>query len=283
MLIINNIGVIGLKNNGNTCYLNSCLQLLSHCGFLSLEFYNYYKNKKNEKMNDLEKYFLELILFKWFSNNKSHNPIKIQTELSKINDIFNPIYCEQHDASESLIFIINILSKNFKDILTSDFESCLKCKKCKKIRKTIEENNLWSLELTTHINDSIKSFFNNELLEDKIYCENCKEKTITEKKYEIKKLSKNLIIHIKRFKNLNNKFVKDKSKININHIITINKENYELRGFIVHKGTIKYGHYIFIGKNLLNKWYIYNDNSYSLINIDDYIHNSYILYYEKIV
>ena len=282
MLIIENIGIIGLQNNGNTCYLNSCLQLLTHSGFLCLEFYNHYKKDKNNHLNKLENCLLELILYKWFSNKEQFNPMKIHKELSNINDIFNPIYCEQHDVGESLTFMIDTLSSKFKNILSNKFKSTLKCKNCKNKRSIIEEINVWSIEMTSHINESIKSFLKTELLEDEIQCEKCKMKTKTEKKYEIEKLSKNLIIHFKRFKNVNNKYIKDKSKININDIITINKKNYELRGLIVHIGNIKHGHYIFLGKNLMNNWIKYNDSSCQKININDYLYNGYVFYYEKI-
>lgn len=282
MLIVNNIGNLGLNNNGNSCYLNSCLQMLSHSGFLCLELYNHYK-KNDKKLNDLENYLLELILYKWFSNKNIFDPIKIHKELSKSNDIFNPLYCQQNDASESLIFIIDMLDKKFQDVLMNKFKSILKCKECKEIRSQIDECNIWSIELTSHINESIKSFLKNELLEDEVYCEKCQKKTKTEKKYEINTLSKNLIIHFKRFKDINNKFVKDNSKININNVITIGKENYELRGFIVHIGSVNNGHYIFLGKNLTNKWIKYNDSSCNVIdNINDYIQNGYVFYYERI-
>lgn len=281
MLIIDNIGKIGLNNNGNTCYLNSCIQLITHSGEFVLKLYNYYK--KNEgKLNNIENYILEIIIYKWFSNKIIFNPIKIQKELSLKNDIFNPIYCEQQDSSESLIYIIDNLNDIFKNLFKSTFYSILRCKKCKNIRKKIEEFNIWSLEVTNHINSSISQFFNYELLEDELFCEFCKEKTNTEKKYEIINLSNNLIIHYKRFKYDNNTYYKNKNKIYNNDVITINKNNYELRGIIVHNGSIDRGHYYFLGKNLKNEWLNYNDSLCSKVLYDKPIEEGYIFYYEII-
>lgn len=282
MLIIEKIGKIGLQNNGNSCYLNSCLQMLTHSGFLCLEFYNHYKKDKNNHLNNLEICLLELILYKWFSNETKFNPMKIHKELSNVNDIFNPIYCEQHDVGESLTFMIDTLTRKFKNILTNKFKSTLKCKICKESRSKIDEINVWSIEMTSHINESIKSFLQTEILEDEIECEKCNMKTKTEKKYEIEELSKNLIIHFKRFKEVNNKYVKDKSIININDIITIKKQNYELRGLINHIGNASHGHYVFLGKNLMNKWIKYNDSLCEEVNINDYLHSGYVFYYERI-
>ena len=209
MLIVKNIGKIGLQNNGNTCYLNSCLQLLTHSGFFTLELYNFYKKNKNKDLKQIEKYLLELVLNKWFSNNVIYNPIKIHKEVSKNNDMFNPIYCQQHDSSEFLIFVLNELNIKLQKIFNSTFVSVLKCKNCKNIRKTNENFLIWSVDVYDHINSSIKSFFKSEEVED-IFCDTCKQKTDCYKKYEYGDISNNLIIHLKRFKVVNNRYIKNK-------------------------------------------------------------------------
>jgi len=281
MLIIKNIGRIGLQNNGNTCYLNSCLQLLTHSGFFTLKLYNFYKKNKNQDLKQIEKYLLELVLNKWFSNNIIYNPIKIHKEISKNNDIFNPIYCSQNDASEFLIYVLNELNIKLQKIFNSTFVSVLKCKNCKNISKTNEDFLIWSIDVYDHINSSIKSFFHPEEVDD-IFCDTCQTKTKCTKKYEYHETSDNLIIHLKRFKIINNRYQKINQKIHYNDIITINKDNYELRGVIVHMGSINSGHYIFLGKNLNNEWLNYNDSNCSKNDYHKPIEDGYIFYYEKI-
>mgnify|MGYP001317673557 CR=1 FL=1 len=283
MLHYNKIGVIGLNNNGNTCYLNACLQLLSHSGKLTLNLYNYMKKKEKEKLTNIEKTLLYLIINKWFTNKIIYNPLKIQKEIAKENDLFNPLYCSQNDSSESMIYIIDLLNDKFSKIFRSNIKNHLECNKCKQIRTSEEIFNIISVEVKHHINESIKSFLKKEKLEDKINCENCKMKTKTNKKYEFNKLSDNLIIHLKRFKQINNRYIKDRSKIICPDYITINKNNYELRGVIIHSGTIKGGHYYFIGKNLINIWYKYDDILVKKLYNKDIINDGYIYYYEKIM
>jgi len=281
MLHYNKIGVIGLRNNGNTCYLNACLQLLSHSGKLTLKLYNHMK--KNEKnLTNIEKTLLYLIINKWFTNKIRYNPIKIQREIGKVNDLFNPLYCAQNDSSESMIYIIDLLNVNFGNIFKNKIKNHLQCNICKKIRTKNEILNIISVDIKYHINESIKSFLKREKLEDKINCNNCKIKTETYKKFTFDQLSNNLIIHLKRFKQVNNLYVKDRSKIICPDYITINKNNYELRGVIIHVGRIKGGHYYFIGKNLINIWYKYDDILVKKLYNTDIINDGYIYYYEKI-
>lgn len=278
MIKYSNIGKIGLKNNGNTCYLNASLQLLTHSGEFILKLYKYYKNNKNITL--IEKELLLLIIKKWFSNEIIHNPLNIQIELSKKNSIFKPEFCEQNDASELLCCLIEEFQPLFKNIFISKFNSILICKKCNYRKERIEDFNILSLDVTNHLNESFKNFFKKETLDDKVNCEKCNKKQIFDKKFEINKLSNNIIIHLKRF---NNKLEKNKQKIHANNILTLNNINYELRGTIVHNGSFQYGHYFFLGKNLSNQWFNYNDSVIYKLKLDEILSNGYIFYYERIV
>jgi ubiquitin C-terminal hydrolase len=286
LLHYNKIGKIGLYNNGNTCYLNACLQLLTHSGKFILDIYQYSKNKNMIDLNNIEKTLLYLIINKWFSNKIVYNPQIIQDEISKKNDLFNPLYCYQNDTSESMIYIIDLLNLEFSKIFHNNMIQNLQCTICQKNRKKKEYLNILTVELSYHINESIKKFFKREKLQNdnKVYCENCNENTNTYKKYEIDELSENLIIHLKRFKEINNEYFKDQSKIICPNYITIEKNNYELRGAIIHMGsTISGGHYYFIGKNLMNEWFKYDDIHIQKIkNPINIIQKSYMLLFEKI-
>ena len=93
-------------------------------------------------------------------------------------------------------------------------------------------------------------------------------------------MPKYLIITLKRYTNSNNKI---NNPVIMNKNLSINNNNYEMRGFIYHSGITNGGHYVYYGKRN-NDWYLFNDNSVSKINIDnlDIINYSYIYLYNKI-
>jgi ubiquitin C-terminal hydrolase len=178
-----------------------------------------------------------------------------------------------------MIILIDELSEKYQNIFKNVFYSILKCKKCNSERKIEEKLNIWSLTLKEHINDSFKDFFSREILEDKVYCNKCNKKENFIKYYKIKKLSNSLIIHLKRF---NNKLIKNNNDIYVNDIIRLENDEYELRGVIIHSGNCKSGHYYFIGKDLSNIWYRYNDNYYNIEKNLNIFKKGYMFYYEKI-
>jgi ubiquitin carboxyl-terminal hydrolase 8 len=106
-----NKGLSGLVNLGNTCFINSCMQVISHTyelnDFLNLEIYK--KRLKNQ--------YDSILLFEWdelrknlWNANQVVTPVKFVKSVQKMakikdKDIFTGY--EQNDLPEFLIFLID--------------------------------------------------------------------------------------------------------------------------------------------------------------------------------
>lgn len=137
-------GLTGLANLGNTCYLNSCMQVLSHTYPLNEFLKTNYTNKMNRTSDSI-------LLMEWhklrdlmWSENCIIAPNSFLNAIQKISEIkgrglFSGF--QQNDVSEFLLFIIDCfhnamrrevnveitgISKNYTDILAIKCYSMLK-------------------------------------------------------------------------------------------------------------------------------------------------------------
>ena len=111
-----NHGLTGLKNIGNTAYLNSILQCLSNTPEL-MYYYISGLYKKDIKISEgkkkgfvpgkLSKEFADLLGKMWIDNKKIVNAQEIKYCVCDINNRFNNN--NQHDSSELLMYILNSL------------------------------------------------------------------------------------------------------------------------------------------------------------------------------
>ena len=274
MNILNNY-YKGFNNIGNTCYLNSGLQLfINNKELCNILLQNTSDNEIIHNINN--------IIITYYNNplNIPLNTIYIKENISKLNKVF----CgnTQNDSFEFIIYFFELINNiNLYELHINCIVKC-KLKSCLNINTTIEKSNFLLLDINNNswcLDDCYRNFKISELLysDNKYYCDKCKDKRIASKKYNISKWPKHLIIVLKRFIH-NNNSIKNNKEI----IIPLEwRHNYKLKGIIFHSGTTTSGHYVYIG-NHNNKWILFNDdNTKELLNnqLDNYKNYGYIYYF----
>lgn len=118
-------GLVGLDNLGNTCYMSSALQCLSHTRLLVEYFKNeaYLKDinlrNKDGANGKLAVAFGELLRMMWTSDKKSFAPTEFKRVLSKFNSQFTG--SDQHDSQELLACLLSGLSEDLNRIMAKPY------------------------------------------------------------------------------------------------------------------------------------------------------------------
>ena len=116
-------GLVGLRNRGNTCYLNTSIQCLSNVELLKnyftsdnylLDLNNRYDKVKEKKLNEifLSKEFAKLIKVLWLSTSRFIDPKNFHELMQKMDERF--IGFEEQDSQEALSFILDSLHEGLK-------------------------------------------------------------------------------------------------------------------------------------------------------------------------
>jgi ubiquitin carboxyl-terminal hydrolase 36/42 len=274
---MNGIYNTGVLNIGNSCYLNSAIQML----FNSNDFITICKGTIFENIiND-------------YKNSNIFNPKEIKGIVAKNNKMFNNT--NQQDSFEFIIYLFDTLdkilgsSKNYNNLLYNKFgiklTTSIKCKmsNCNKDSNTHVTELFLELPITDELDLSASYRYYKSMTilqnDNAYYCDNCKKKVTARKSTITSKWPDNLIIVFKRF---DYQMRKDNRSINI----PLNwRHGYKLKGAIIHMGSFGGGHYIYFGYNNQN-WFIANDSHISKIDdINSFINHqgkqSYIVYYER--
>ena len=115
-------GIVGLKNRGNTCYLNTSIQCLSNIPELTEYFNsnsyiadlnNRFKETKDKKLNEiiLTKEYGKLIKAMW-TNTSSIEPKTLHEAIQRFDDRFSGY--DQQDSQESLALILDYLHEGLQ-------------------------------------------------------------------------------------------------------------------------------------------------------------------------
>ncbi|GAB0096117.1 Ubiquitin carboxyl-terminal hydrolase [Sergentomyia squamirostris] len=230
-------GLTGLRNVGNSCYMNSIIQCLSNSTSLTEYLiqggFRKHVNRGAKTQGRIVEELAAVMEALWSGKYRSISPIHLKYTIGAVHSMFRDV--EQQDAHEFLTILMDMLHLDLQTIPTDDLardslplsekawldftksresvilrlfygqiKSTVKCKECNKESATYESFSNLSLELPAAVNTRcyietcFDMYFNGENIEGWM-CPGCEQTRRAVKKLDISKLPPILVIHLKRF------------------------------------------------------------------------------------
>eukprot|EP01038_Epipyxis_sp_PR26KG_P007584 gene7584-10333_t len=118
-------GKVGLLNIGNSCYLNSSLQCLSHIAAMSIYFRSQkFEDHVNKQSKDgtggiLAQQYAKMLQDMWFDNKSFLSPYTIKGILGRINPEYAGL--AQHDAHEVIELLLDKLHEDVNKVVSKPY------------------------------------------------------------------------------------------------------------------------------------------------------------------
>ncbi len=311
--------VFGIVNIGNTCFMNSVLQVLFNIkpltdALLKIEsshpviqqyqkILNYWKNNTTNKVVKLQNFCQALYEHTHFNQHQqqdAHEFIYTILDIIHENIKYPVIINTTHDPTDKTIKCkeewINFCQKNFSVIIPTFYGQIRNTKKCQNCsNESLTREQICGITLDAHaqsMTNALDQYFMNNIIVD-YKCEKCNEvqNVVQQKVFEI--LPEYMIVQLNRFEGINHKnhdIFGFSSIMNLNDYVEPEfrdpKIKYELCGIICHYGSMYSGHYNVIFKHADNTWYYADDEIVrKMTNVisQNVIRNAYLLIYQKVV
>lgn len=198
--------------------------------------------------------------------------------------------------------LVTWVHENFQGILTNETR-CLRCETVTARDETFLDLSL-DIEQNSSITSCLKNFSSTETLnaEDKFFCDKCCSLQEAQKRMKIKKTPQILVIHLKRFKYMEQlgRYKKLSYRVvfplelKLNNTVENSDSEYSLFAVVVHVGSgPNHGHYVSLVKSH-NHWLFFDDENVEMVDesavqtsfgsAQEYSSNTdhgYILFYER--
>jgi len=305
----------GLVNLGNTCFLNSVLQCLTHTPALANYCIAREHNKNCRTTGFCFFCVLENHILKALSQPATISPKSIVSNLKSISKTLR--VGRQEDSHEFLRYLTDALQKNcisglqkldarvaetspINKMFGGYLQSQVKCLECSYTSNTFEFFLDLSLEIKgcNSLDKALQKFTSVEKLDkdNKYKCPKCAKYVLAQKRFSIKKPPHVLTIQLKRF-NFHSLFGGKISKpvdfpevLDLKPHLSNNNDKwntftkYELHGIVVHHGSsLGGGHYVAYVKSPSGVWHCMNDSHVSQVSVKNVLGQSaYILFYSRV-
>ena len=274
------ITVGGLKNFGNTCYLNSALQMLRS---LATVWQMHLKKSIDDPFAKIFKNIMD-----HDGDTSSHLQLVLH-EMHVRNAQFTPGM--QQDVHEAIQFILHELCAIANIICTCftfNMKTKVRCCHCNKFTHRIEPCIFLKVPLSKITKPvPLQNYIQQSLIGEKLtgenayQCDNGNDKIDATTERTIMDSPEILFIQLLRFSNDSTKLNAD---VTVQDVIYINDYPYQLKSAICHIGlNLGVGHYIAF-TNINGEWFNCNDNVVTNCKYTDVNGKEvYILSYEKII
>uniref|UniRef100_F1KRM8 ubiquitinyl hydrolase 1 n=1 Tax=Ascaris suum TaxID=6253 RepID=F1KRM8_ASCSU len=171
-------GFTGLRNIGNTCFMNATLQMLVNCKELQIFFTGDYYKKDINATNPLgfggrlAEVFAEFMKQMWSGMNRAFEPTKVKELVAEKAPQFANF--AQHDAHEFLSFLLDGLHEDLNRVRSKPYTTTVEANG----RPDIEvSNEAWANHLLR--NDSVFVDLFHGQLKSRLQCPRCDQVSIT--------------------------------------------------------------------------------------------------------
>ncbi|TIA71882.1 hypothetical protein E3P94_00216 [Wallemia ichthyophaga] len=303
---INNVGK-GLRNVGNTCFLNSTMQCLLHTPSLMNFLQSQHAKGRPDKKFCMIEALKACAKSSFSGSGGSYAPAPVVRNLKAIAK--HMTVGRQEDAQEFLRYAADALQASYLSnfpksakgkqaetnpihkIFGGKLRSRVLCQNSKHASDTFDTFMDLSVNVKgcSNIQESFKSFTALDRLEgaNKYKCESCKKPVPATKQFTVHEAPQCLTVHLKRFSPLGQKL---NGSLAFDENLDIQKymskgqpsPKYKLYGVVSHYGgSARSGHYIAHVRAPNGRWYEMNDDMVSPSKPPFGSKNAYVLFYEK--